>query len=60
VLTKNHGLSQSNQTFHQIAGGSDENVAQKAKARRAAIKAEKAIPLDDDKPGSDDMSEFNS
>ncbi|MHC4423133.1 MAG: methyl-accepting chemotaxis protein [Planctomycetota bacterium] len=60
VLSKNHGLSQSNQTFHQIAGGSDENVAQKAKARRAAIKAEKAIPLDDDKPGSDDMSEFNS
>jgi len=52
LLSKNHGLSKSDQAFHKIAGG----TAKKAKDKAAA----KAIPLDEDKAGNDDLKEFNS
>ena len=47
------GLSQSDQTFHSIAGGTTRKIATKATAKTHAAKA---IPLD----GNDDLNEFNS
>lgn len=58
VLSKHHGLSKTDHAFHQIANGTDEKPKrQKASARSTA---EKAIPLDEDKPTDEDIKEFNS
>jgi methyl-accepting chemotaxis protein len=60
LLAANHGLSTSDNTFHQIANGTKK---QKAKATKATARATaaKAIPMDDDKSDSEDeLKEFNS
>jgi methyl-accepting chemotaxis protein len=59
LLAKHHGPGQSDNAFHQIAGG---NKKKKEGATTATTKATaaKAIPLDDDNSGSDDLKEFNS
>jgi methyl-accepting chemotaxis protein len=68
LLTKHHGLGQSDKAFHQIAGGSDRKPRKRADSKQAPktqtatvakTEAEKAIPMDDNS-GSDDLKEFNS
>ena len=50
LVTKHHGLSKSDHTFHHIAGSGKEDTTAKTAA--------KAIPLDDNE-NSDDFTEFN-
>ncbi len=67
LLSKNHGLSTSDNAFHQIANGSKKKAKTKATAKAAAAKAvsrqavaAKAIPLDEDSHSGDELKEFNS
>ncbi|RKY08977.1 MAG: methyl-accepting chemotaxis protein [Planctomycetota bacterium] len=59
---RSHSLGQSDQTFHQIAGGSKAPKAKAKEAQKATAKAEaeKTIPMSDESSNTDDLEEFNS